>query len=97
MMPETALPYNPVEVYHSIFEQAVANISKVYLPGALEMIREDFPELARMQYEAEDRINELCQTAKLGQADIGTYRQAVERWKTLHLRGIRFFMLIENG
>jgi hypothetical protein len=83
--------------YQAIFEQAVADLSKVYLPGTLEMIREDFPDLASKTQAVEDLINELWLKARNGVGDISAFRDEVERWKNLHLMGIKIFRFLESN
>lgn len=85
-----------INAFRNLFEKTVADISIQYIPGTLEMIREDFPELAKEIQTAEDRVNELWLQAKTEAVDLGAFSEAVERWKTLHLRAIRFFSLTER-
>jgi hypothetical protein len=89
-------PQTRLEAYQTLFEQALADISKVYLPGTLEMVREDFPDLASKTQEVEIMINELWLKARAGESNLHAFQQAVDQWKTLHMRGIQFFSIIEG-
>ena len=89
-------PQTAKEIKRGLFEKAVAEVGACYLPGTLEMIRADFPDLAGEIEQAEDRINELWLKAGKEPVDVGAFREAVDRWKTLHLRAIRFFSLTER-
>lgn len=65
--------------FQSIFEKTVNEVAGKYLPGTLEMIRADFPDLAGEIEEAEDRVNDLWLKAVKGPVDVGTFREAVDR------------------
>jgi hypothetical protein len=67
-----------------------------YLPEALGMVREDFPDLDREIQDAEDRVNDLWLKARKGPIDGGTFWETVYKWKTLHLRAILFYSLVEG-
>ena len=82
--------------FQSLFEKTVAEVGACYIPGTLEMIRADFPDLAGEIEAAEDRVNDLWLKARTEAVDVGDIREDVERWKTLHLRAIRFFSLMES-
>jgi hypothetical protein len=83
--------------FQELFEHANSELVAAYIPGTLEMIREDFPDLARETQEAEDGVNEIWLKARAGEENFEAFRAAVDRWKTLHLRGIRFFSLTERA
>jgi hypothetical protein len=83
--------------YQTLFEQAVTEVSTLYLPGTLEMVREDFSDLACKTQTAEDLVNELWMKAKEGAGDFSAFCDAVERWKNFHLMGIKIFRFLERN
>ena len=90
------VPVPAMEDYQTLFGKVVDDVSRAYLPGTLEMIQEDFPELAEEMQEAEDQVNDLWLRAKEGAGDMGAFRDAVDRWKSFHLRAIRFNSLTDD-
>jgi hypothetical protein len=86
----------PAKTFVDTFKEAMNDLEERYLPGALEFIREEFPDLAQEIQEAEDRINQLWLIAQATGGDLEQFRAAVERWKALHLRGIRFYLITET-
>ena len=54
-LPEKA----PAKPFVDTFKEAMNDLEERYLPGALDFIREDFPDLAQEIQEAEKRINFL--------------------------------------
>lgn len=90
------LSEDPPKVFRGCFEKADSEVETVHLLGTIQMIREDFPELWTEIEEAEDKINILWLQAREGAGDMETFREAVKKWKVLHLRAIKFFSLIEG-
>lgn len=91
-LPEKA----PAKPFVDTFKEAMNDLEERYLPGALDFIREDFPDLAQEIQEAEKRINQLWLIAQATCGDLEHFKEAVERWKALHLRGIRFYSIIKT-
>jgi hypothetical protein len=91
------LPENvPAKAFEDTFKEAMNDLEERYLPGALDYIREDFPDLAQEIQEAEARINQLWLIAQATGGDRGQFKEAVERWKALHLRGVRFYSIMKT-
>jgi hypothetical protein len=86
----------PSKPFVDTFKEAMNDLEERYLPGALDYIREDFPDLAHEIQETEDRINQLWLIAQATGGDLKQFRTAVERWKTLHLRGIRYYLIMKT-
>ena len=78
------------------FKEAMNDLEERYLPGALDYIQEDFSDLAQEIQEAEERINQLWLIAQATGGDLEQFRQAVERWKALHFRGVRFYSIMKT-
>jgi hypothetical protein len=91
-LPEKA----PAVAFENTFKAAMNDLEERYLPGALDYIREDFPDLAQEIQEAEEQINQLWLIAQATGGDLEQFRQAVERWKALHLRGIRYYLVMKT-
>jgi hypothetical protein len=94
--PSLVIEEGLTRTFQELFEKAVAEVGAWYLPGTLEIIREDFPDLAGEMQLAEDQVNELWLKARKGLGDMGALSEAVENWESLHLRAIRFFSLMES-
>lgn len=90
-----SLPATP-ENFQIVFERADSEIDGAYIPGTLEFIRDVLPELTEEIDQAEDQVNLLWLQAREGAGDMDTFRGAVDTWKKLHLRGIRFFSIYER-
>jgi hypothetical protein len=86
----------PAKAFEDTFKAAMNDLEERYLPGGLDYIREGFPDLAHEIQEAEDRINQLWLIAQATGGDLKQFRTAVERWKTLHLRGIRYYLIMKT-
>ena len=91
-LPEKA----PAQSFVDTFKGAMIDLEERYLPGALKFIREEFPDLAQEIQEVEDRINQLWLITQKEGGDLGQFQEAVDQWKTLHLRGIRFYLIMET-
>lgn len=87
---------DPLGDHQSVFEKADSEIDRAYIPGTLEFIREVFPELAEEIDRAEDQINQLWLKAREEAVDMEAFLGAVDTWRKLHLRGIRFFSIYER-
>jgi hypothetical protein len=60
------------------------------------MIREDFTDLDKEIQEAEDQINLLWLLLWKEAGDLPAFRDAVDRWKRLHMMKIRIFRFLES-
>ncbi|MGA3084404.1 MAG: hypothetical protein ABSE95_06365 [Thermodesulfobacteriota bacterium] len=90
-----SLPVTPKD-FQGLFERADAEVGVSYIPGTIEMIQEDFLKLWVEVQDAEDRINLLWLRAQEGEQDMGAFREAVDRRRSLHLKAIRLFSLIQG-
>lgn len=90
------MPEDPTKRFREQFERTDSDLVAAYKPGTMEMIREDVPDLWAEIQEAEDGINILWLQAREGIVTVGNFNEAVDLWKTLHLRAIRFFSLTEG-
>jgi hypothetical protein len=86
----------PAKPFMDTFKEAMNDLEERYLPGALDYIRDDFPDLAQEIQEAEERINQLWLIAQATGGGMEEFRETVEQWKALHLRGIRFYSIMKT-
>ena len=80
--------------FQTLFEKANAELVAAYLPGTLELIREEYPDLSTKIQEAEDHINDLWRTARQGMGNLRDFKAAVEKWQALHLKSIELALTI---
>jgi hypothetical protein len=89
-------PSCPRQNCQVLFERAVFEVGHASRRGTLRWVQDNQPELWAKMQELEDRINEFWLKSKTETIDMGTFKEAVEKWKSLHLRAIEFFSLVNR-
>lgn len=73
------------------FKEAVEGLSRQYIEGTINYIREHHPDLYQQTIAQEDKLNEVWIAGREGKASIEEFRKVVEEWYLLHLRGIEIY------
>lgn len=89
-LPKDKRDLNP-DIFRDLFERAVSDVSNQYLPGTLDFIRKDLPDLYREMEKAEDRVNDLWIQARKKAISETAAHEAIGQWKNLHLKAIELF------
>jgi hypothetical protein len=93
--PAIGMPWDdrPVPVESTLFEElfkAVADeLAARHIPGYIEYIRKDYPELYREMREAEDHLNSAWTAARNGEAPVSEFVYALEQWQSVHQQAMQ--------
>ncbi len=76
---------DPFEV---LFKKALGEISRRYIAGTIEYIREHHRSLYEQTEQAEDKLNEVWKAGLKGEATLEEFRGTLIKWYSLHIKGI---------
>ncbi|HUU29586.1 MAG TPA: hypothetical protein VM123_17425 [archaeon] len=77
--------------FAEMFEKAADELNRRYIEGTLDYIRKNHPNLCQKTNEAEDRLNEVWKAGLQAKAGIEEFREVLNQWYVLNLRGIKTY------
>jgi hypothetical protein len=83
--------------FEDAFKKAANDIGERYVRGTDDYVREHHPDLYARTEEADKRMNELWTAGRQGKATIDQFREALNEWYLLHLKGIEIYVAERLG
>ena len=77
--------------FAEMFRKAMDEINRRYIAGTISYIRKRQPDLYQKAKDAEKRLNEVWKAGLEGMASIDSFREVLEEWYSLQLRGIEIY------
>lgn len=90
-------PPEDQDPFRDLFTSTMTELNRQCVEGTTVYIREHHPGLYRQTHEAERIIDEVWQAGLDGEATIEEFREVVEKWYLLYLRGIQVYSREQGG
>lgn len=87
LVPEGA----PLDPFLEMFEKAIAELNQRYVDGVTEYLQKNHPRLQAEIDKTEGKLNEVWRAGREGKAGIEEFRQILDRWRQLHIKGIEIY------
>jgi hypothetical protein len=81
----------PSDPFDEMFKKAANDLGERYIRGTSDYIRDRHPDLHQKTEEADGRMNEVWTAGRQSKATVEEFREALNEWYLLHLKGIEIY------